>query len=212
MCASYGLKGSPYHESELPFTTFSDQASLARLNQWVRERGGRAAITGRNALNLNPIIREIDGERTLDLAWWWIWYDNSGPVKFSAFNSRDDKLLRSWKRPFQHRALLPASWYVEKKQRFELPTGEPFGIAAITSTITRDDGSLLTTYSMVTRDAPAGSEAANVWHRMPLILPQDMHDEWLSDRPGDESLVAEIQHASHGISEAMTTTVQPTLI
>jgi len=183
----------------------SEPGSQAVLNDWLTRRGGAAKITGKNALNLNPVIRARESARELVLAWWWLWYDSSGPVKFSAFNSRDDALMRSWKRPFQHRVLLPASWYVEKKTRFHLPGNETFGIAAITSTVVRDDGSELLTYSMVTREAPAGSRAAESWHRMPLVLPRDMHDEWLDpDRPGDAQLVAEVQHASEEISRELT--------
>jgi len=205
MCASYGLGGGPYLGGDVPPDSILDtRENRGVLDEWMRDRKGDAKITGKNARNLNPIIRDLGNGRRFDLAWWWLWYDASGPVKFSAFNSRDDKLLRSWKKPFQSRALLPATWYVEKKVRFGLPDGEVFGIAALTNTITQDDGTELITYSMVTREAPAGSEAADAWNRMPLILPVEMHDEWLSDRPGDESLVAEIQHASVEISEAMT--------
>ncbi len=208
MCASYGLGGGVYREGEaLGLPPLDEGENRQKLASWGAARKGKAAITGKNALNLNPIIRaDANGQRSLELAWWWLWLDPSGPVKFSAFNSRDDKLLRSWKAPFQHRALLPASWYVEKKGRFHLPGEEVFGIAAVTSTVTRDDGSELVTYSMVTRDAPAGSEAAAYWHRMPLVLPRDMHDDWLDpERPGDAELVAQAKHASEEISEAMTT-------
>ncbi len=207
MCASYGLGGDG-KIIPLPggLEPMSEQGSLSLLDEWMQQRGGGAKITGKNALNLNPIIRASEGGRELLLAWWWLWLDGSGPVKFSAFNSRDDRLLRSWKRPFQHRALLPATWYIEKKGRFTLPGEEIFGIAAVTSTVTRDDGSELVSYSMVTRDAPAGSEAAEYWGRMPLVLPREMHDEWLDpERPGDAELVAEVQHASEEISRAMTT-------
>lgn len=56
---------------------------------------------------------------------------------------------------------------------------------------------------MVTRDAVG--EAADTWHRMPLILPREMHDEWLDlDRAGDDELVAHLQHASAETSRAAT--------
>ena len=204
MCASYGLDGG--EDKQLPFDLppMSEQANQLLLEDWMMQRGGSARVTGKNALNLNPIIRASDAGREMLLAWWWIWLDSSGPVKFSAFNSRDDRLLRSWKRPFQNRALLPATWYVEKKGRFHLPDNETFGIAALTNTITLEDGSPLTTYSMVTRDAVG--EAADYWPRMPLVLPKDLHDEWLNPRrPGDESLVTEVQNGSDEISRAITT-------
>lgn len=206
MCASYGLGGGPAGNYPPDLAPMSEPASQALLSAWMEQRKGSAKITGRNALNLNPIIRATDDGREMLLAWWWLWLDSSGPVKFSAFNSRDDRLLRSWKRPFQHRALLPATWYVEKKGKFHLPDNDVFGIAALTNTVTRDDGSELVTYSMVTRDAPAGSEAADYWGRMPLVLPRDMHDEWLDPaRPGDAELVAQVQHASEEISHELTT-------
>lgn len=202
MCASYGLGGG----TSLPpgLGPMSEPGDLVLLNEWAAGRDGRAAITGKNARNLNPIIHELDGPRQVQLAWWWLWLDGSGPVKFSAFNSRDDKLLRSWKRPFQRRALLPASWYVEKKVRFGLPEGAAFAIAAVTSTVTEEaTGEELVTYSMVTRDAVG--EAAGTHPRMPLVLPAEMYDEWLdTERPGDAALVDEVVLASDEISRAMT--------
>ncbi|WP_053387392.1 SOS response-associated peptidase family protein [Leucobacter japonicus] len=200
MCASYGLSGS----LPLDLDPLSEPENAALIDAWIEQRSTGAKITGKNARNLNPVIRaNAAGERSVQLAWWWLWLDASGPVKFSAFNSRDDKLLRSWKRPFQHRAILPATWYVEKQGRFRLPGDEVFGIAALTSTVTLDDGSELISYSMVTRDAVG--EAAEVWPRMPLVLPRDFHDDWLDpDRPGDAALVAESQLASAEISHELT--------
>ena len=181
----------------------SEQGNQALLADWAMRRDGAAKITGKNAVNLNPLIHAFDGEREMELGWWWIWLDGSGPVKFSAFNSRDDKLMRSWRKPFQHRAILPATWYVEKGKTFELPDGELFGLAAVTSTVTRDDtGEQLLTYSMVTRQAVG--EAATVHDRMPLALPRELHDEWLDpERPGDAALVDEVRLASDEISKAM---------
>ncbi|QAB17140.1 DUF159 family protein [Leucobacter muris] len=208
MCNSYGLGGYLHdgEEPRNPLRPLDQRESERAIAEWAQGRDGRAAITGSKARNLNPIIRAAeDGDRELVFGWWWLWLDGSGPVKFSAFNSRDDRLLRSWKKPFQRRALLPASWYVEKKGRFALPDGEQFGIAAVTSTVTTDDGEL-TTYSMVTRDAPTGSEAAEYWPRMPLVLPRDEHGDWLDpEQPGDAALVAKVQRASEGISHELTT-------
>lgn len=208
MCATYGLGGGPYPTDDDGdvIDPMNDPGSAALLSEWMEERGGTAKITGKNARNLNPIIRsDATGERSLKLAWWWLWLSNDGPFRYSAFNSRDDKLLgRSWKRPFQNRALLPATWYVEKGSNFHLPGNEVFGIAALTSTVTPEEDGELVTYSMVTREAVG--EAAGTWNRMPLILPRDLHDEWLDpERPGDAELVARVQHASEEISRAMTT-------
>lgn len=140
-------------------------------------------------------------ERELALAWWWL-HIGGVPAEYSAFNSRDDKLLRSWRDPFQRRALLPASWYIEKGKRFGLAEGEMFGIAAITSLAKQPDGSNLLSYSMVTREAEA--QAATVHHRMPLVLPREFHDAWLDpERPGDEGLLRDALNASAETSSAL---------
>ncbi|WP_336660285.1 SOS response-associated peptidase family protein [Leucobacter sp. USHLN153] len=200
MCASYGLGGS----LPLDLEPLSEPEYATLIRDWIGEQDAGAKITGKNARNLNPIVRaKPSGERYAQLAWWWLWLDAGGPVKFSAFNSRDDRLLRSWKRPFQARAILPATWYVEKQGRFHLPSDDAFGIAALTSTVTLEDGSELVSYSMVTRDAVG--EAAEVWPRMPLVLPRDFHDEWLDpERAGDADLVAESRLASESISHELT--------
>lgn len=205
MCASYGLGGGR-PGSRLPddLEPLSEPASGRVLAAWMRESDGRAMITGRKARNLNPLIMaNRGGVRRLELGWWWLWLDGAGPARFSAFNSRDDRLMRTWRGPFQHRALLPAAWYVEKKTRFELPGGDTFAIAAVTSTVIDDsNGHQMLSYSMVTRAAVG--EAAETWPRMPLVLPSDMHDEWLSpDRPGNAELVAKVQLASTEISGAL---------
>lgn len=196
MCASYGLD---------PLSTYGlepldERENRNVLERWIEQRGGNAKITGKKARNLNPLITAPDGERRLDLAWWWI-HVGGKPAEFSAFNARDDKLLSSrvWKGPFKkRRALAPATWYVEKGKRFVLPDGETFGIASITTTAQTDDGDMLT-YALVTRDAV--EEAATVHPRMPLILPRDLHDDWLNpDIPGDGDLLAEAIAASDEVS------------
>ncbi|MFA5606899.1 MAG: SOS response-associated peptidase family protein [Leucobacter sp.] len=207
MCASYGLGGFG-RVIPLPgdLEPLSEPASLRLLDEWMEQSSGSAKITGRIARNLNPIIRAGEDGRELVMAWWWLWPDARGPAKFTAFNARDDKLITSWRQAFATRALLPATWYVEKKGRFHLPDHEMFGIAAVTNTVVLEDGSRLLSYSMVTRDAPEGSEADEYWYRMPLILPRHLHDEWLDQgRPGDRSLVERAQAESEEISRAVTT-------
>lgn len=189
--STYGLE--PLDERENRFL----------LERWIEQRGGNAKITGKKARNLNPVITASDGDRRLDLAWWWIHVGNE-PAQFSAFNARDDKLLTSrvWKGPFrEHRALAPATWYVEKGKKFALPDREAFGIASITTTSHRDDEELLT-YALVTRDAVA--QAATVHPRMPLVLPRELHDDWLDPSlSGDGDLLAEAISASEELSRAM---------
>lgn len=200
MCATYGL--DPNLVYDLPPLNEREHHNV--LEQWIAHHGGTARITGNKARNLNPLITtDQDGNRTLQLAWWWLHIHNE-PAKFSAFNARDDKLLRSpaWKTPFRnHRALAPATWYVEKGTVFALPDRSTFGIAAIT-TNSYHGGVDTLTYALVTRNAVA--QAATVHPRMPLILPAEMHDDWLNPRiTGDAALLAEALAASDEISESM---------
>ncbi|NLA64343.1 MAG: SOS response-associated peptidase [Leucobacter sp.] len=200
MCASYGLT----FQDAYGLDPLDGRESRALLDEWLQRHRGAAKITGCIAVNLNPlIVADAASARTLKLGWWWLWRDSTGPVQFSAFNSRDDKLTRSWAGPLQRRALLPASWYVEKKVRFGLPDNGTFAIAAITNTVVdARTGEQRLSYSMVTREALG--EAAATWNRMPLVLPADMHDTWLDpERTGDAQLVSEAQHASNEISAAM---------
>ncbi|UQV53748.1 SOS response-associated peptidase family protein [Corynebacterium pseudodiphtheriticum] len=207
MCATYGLEPT----MELPnYEPLFQPESQQLLEQWMDQRSGTAKITGRKARNLNPLITAKantdsndtapEGKRQLDLAWWWLHLGNE-PAQFSAFNARDDKLLHSrvWKKPFaQHRGLAPAHWYIEKGQRFELPNTQGYAIATITAPSHHPDGDLLS-YALVTRYAVA--EAATVHPRMPLLLPEELHDDWLDPQlEGDEELLAEALAASESLS------------
>ncbi|MGP5622923.1 SOS response-associated peptidase family protein [Candidatus Corynebacterium faecigallinarum] len=200
MCASYGLAPLSHYGLE----PLDEREARDALERWIEQRGGNAKITGKKALNLNPLITSDEtGHRELNLAWWWIHVGNE-PAQFSAFNARDDKLLSSrvWKGPFrEHRALAPATWYVEKGRKFALPAGEAFGIASITTTARRGDEEILT-YALVTRDAVA--QAATVHPRMPLVLPRELHDDWLDlSLRGDGDLLAEALSASESLSRSM---------
>lgn len=216
MCGTYGFDEMWIEprdsDSEAPagrrrpsFTAVDDAAHADRLGQWAEARGGIAQLTRRKAHNLNPIVHEPGGERRVELAWWWLWL-NGAPAPFSAFNSRDDALMRSWRVPFQQRAILPATWYREQGFRFDLG-GEPFGIAAITSTVPQENGADLMTYSMVTRSgvgAAASVLSSRGEARMPLILPEPLHDEWLArGRIGDRSLVERAVSASEELCRAI---------
>ncbi|MDK8534823.1 SOS response-associated peptidase family protein [Corynebacterium propinquum] len=198
MCATYGLEPT----MELPnYEPLFQPESQQLLEQWMDQRSSTAKITGRKARNLNPLITAPEGKRQLDLAWWWL-HVGDEPAQFSAFNARDDKLLHSrvWKKPFaQQRGLAPAHWYIEKGQSFELPDTQGFAIATIVATSHQPDGDLLS-YALVTRDAVA--EAATVHPRMPLLLPEELHDDWLDPNvDGDDELLAEALAASESLSQ-----------
>lgn len=210
MCGTYGLGGGTYIEGEtLGLDPLDTRESRVLLEEWMREHGGKANTTRApkdGHTNLNPVIHAPDGERVLELAWWW--HHVAGqPAPYTAFNSRDDALMSKWRQGFQHRALLPADWYSEGGKRWTLPSGELFAIAAILSP--RTTGITDLAYSMVTR-AGIGEASTVVTargdSRMPLVIPRELHDAWLDpERPGDEGLVKRVQDASTEISLAMTT-------
>lgn len=183
---------------EIPPLHEPEQAE--RLRDWMRQQGGRARITGRNARNLNPLI--FVGERSLDLrfAWWWLHLGGS-PAKFSAFNSRSDALTTKWRTAFQRRAIAPAAWFDEKGKRFAFD-GQAFGMAAITTAAVQREGEVLDTYSIVTREAVG--PVASVHHRMPLLVPRELHDAWLDpEREGDAELIGTVVAASEELSRAL---------
>lgn len=215
MCASYGLGGGPRGaEAPTDLPPLDERTTATEIAEWVERQRHNAKITGRRARNLNPIIvADSDDARRVKFAWWWLWLNGSGPAKFDAFNARDDKLLRSWRKYFSgRRAIVPATWYVEKGKTFELPDGETFGIAAITHTVTEEaTGQELTTYALVTRNAV--DEAAKVHPRMPMILPRDEHDTWLDPGvAGDEALAQRVVAASEETAHAVRLVEPPTLI
>ncbi|WP_449278785.1 SOS response-associated peptidase family protein [Leucobacter sp. GX24907] len=206
MCAVFGLGGGAVGSLPESLGALDEEDHRSLLHDWIGERGGRAEVTKWHPDHLNPVILGgANGRRELVLGYWWIWPNASGPAEFDAFNSRVDRLALSpaWRGPFQRRALSPASWYREKGRDFELPGGEAFGIATITRTVPIPGGAQLVTYSLVTRHAVG--EAADTWHRMPLILPRDAHDRWLDPaQTGDEELAEWALRESEGISQAMT--------
>lgn len=210
MCATYGLGGGPSPEDQelnLDLPPLNERVNANQVSQWMDQHRHTAQITGKNKHNLNPLIRQEAGQRQLEFAWWWL-HLGGKPAEFSAFNSRDDKLVSRWKKGFQQRALLPATWYLEKGATFALEDNTVFGIAAITTTVNYEDGTSLTTYSMVTRDAVA--HARDVHPRMPLILPRQFHDTWLgTERPGDQVLVTETVMASEELSHQVRRVPDP---
>lgn len=207
MCTSYGV--DPDRLPDMRGLPPMDERDSAALHDWAAEHERGSKITGRIARNLNPVITADGKSSRMTLGWWSIWRDGTGPFGRFGFNSRDDSLMRYWRREFQHRALIPASWYEEGKKRWELPSGEGFLIAAVTSTVIEEaTGEERLTYSMVTRRGIG--EASTVVSsrgesRMPLVLPTDLHTDWLDPKlPGDAELVAHVQHASEEISRALT--------
>lgn len=203
MCATYGFFENPFLADErgwgVEMPPLHEPHHAERLRAWMREERGSARITGRHARNLNPLIFAGERSRQLRFAWWWL-HLGDRPAKFSAFNSRSDALATKWRGAFQRRAIAPAAWFDEKGTRFTLNDGA-FGIAAITTSASRPDGEELDTYSIVTRAAVGA--IASVHHRMPLILPQALHETWLDPaRTGDADFIGSMVAESEELSRA----------
>ncbi len=207
MCASYGLGGGVRTEEEadaLGIEPLDTREGRARINEWIGKYRGVAKISGREAINLNPLLRIVDGLPVIEFGWWSL----PRPTKGKAFNSRLESLLGTWRDPFQQRALLPATWYDEGRKRWRLSDESAFEIAAITAPI-EVDGVQYLGYSMVTR--PGLGEASTVLSargesRMPLVLPPELHHRWLDpEQPGDSGLVKQVRNGSEELSYAMTT-------
>lgn len=89
------------------------------------------------------------------------------------------------------RCLIPATGYYEwatslgkysPKQPFYITSnsGEPLSIAGICSTWTSEKGQVIQSASIITREAVG--ELATIHSRMPVFMPRDRWQEWLSPR------------------------------
>lgn len=218
MCASYGLEIDP---ASIEFEGFSEQVRLSdeqlnALAEWVQRHPEPTLPTGVNALNLSPVLRNRGSGTQWDPAWFAMWVRGK-PAKLATFNARVEQLLQSnlWSPAVRsRRCIVPASYYIERKQRHELDGGA-FGIAAVysaarfeppaelTQTQRADfegwDGWLLS-YALVTR--PATQNVRGVHERMPLILDPADYQDWLDPaRPGDHDLVTQVLSGSEGVSQ-----------
>lgn len=210
MCASYGLGGGGHEDGPPP--------PLPPLNEKVRftidwgEPGmpspgvigllaGKRELTGRRARNLNGIVRVDGGAAIIDPAWFKFWFGGRYDPSRATFNAKAENLATTWKGAFKKtRALVPATWFDEKKHQFRAATGEPFFIAAVWNRVHDEDGEPLTTYALVTR--PAAGAVARFHDRMPLLLPADMWEAWLDpNEAGTRELAEAAVAASTEISE-----------
>lgn len=198
MCASYDL--DPRFEDPDSILA-GDEELLAELRAWaVRNQGETLLPTGKNLRNLNPIIRESDGRRTLEPAWWG-YLINGAPAKFPSINTRSEKLRdRDGEAPA--RAIVPAtSWFeMQKPQRqwfsYAEQAGSLFAMAAVTQPGRTEDGTAYTCFSIVMR--PATDRLSAVHDRTPILIPASFVQDWLtSDAPSRE-----LMDAALGESEA----------
>lgn len=199
MCASYGLEVEP---GDAGFPVFDDHVPAAEIAEWVGTFGREPILpTGRNLRNLAPIIRDRGEGPRAEFAWWHIWVGGQ-PAKFAGINAKVENLLTGvWAGPTKkRRALVPATYWLEKKRRHDIG-GEVLTFAAV-SAVTKFEGDWLVSFAIVTR--PATEELAEVHDRMPLIVPAGFRGEWLDpNREGDDELVRATLAASEPVSHAV---------
>ena len=156
------------------------------------------------------VVQTRDGQRALRLGRWWLiphfW---SKPLKAlpAAFNARAEELEQKpfWREAFrQHRCLVPATGWREfkpegkKKQpyHFRLPQ-QVFAFAGLWSRWTSPDGELVDSFAIVTTEP--NPQAAPYHDRMPLVLPPDLHDAWLSPQADPQQLLLEARARSESL-------------
>lgn len=207
MCASYGLDPRFTDPDEI---LARDRELLDGLRSWADENAGATLYpTGKNLRNLNPIVRDVDGRRTLERAWWGYLVDGE-PAKFPSINTKSERLLRQKARPT--RAIVPATeWFeMQKPQRnwFSFSGGDArlFAMAAVTRPGRTTDGARFTCYSLVMR--PAQDRHMAVHDRSPLLIPAEFVSEWLTSTAPTHELV----DAALGASESVLDRVDAELI
>lgn len=204
MCASYGLDPR-FKDTEAILA--DDQQLLDELRSWAAQNNGETLLpTGKNLRNLNPIVQERDGHRTLELAWWG-YLINGAPAKFPSINTRSERLAeRTGSLPT--RAVVPATaWFEMQKpsrQWFQFDTRalELFAMAAVTQPGRADDGASFTCYSIIMR--PTIGALSAVHDRVPLLIPATFLTDWLTSeappREVVETAVAESERILHDVT------------
>lgn len=141
-----------------------------------------------------PIIRELEGERRLDIVRWGLipaWAKNPEQLKHNLFNARGETVAEkpSFRSAFKaRRCLMPASgfyeWHTEDgvKQPYYISRvdGEPLIFAGLWERWTKD-GQELDSCTMITTSA--NSFMQKLHHRMPVILEESEREIWLQEGP-----------------------------
>lgn len=200
MCASYGLDPR-FTDAEL--LAEADEALIEGLRGWAESNAGQTLRpTGKNLRNLSPVVADVNGEPTVESAWWGFLV-NGEPARFPSINTRSER-LQDRTGALRSRALVPATgWYELKKpervwHEFGLDSGALFGMAAVTQRGRTADGQWFTCYSIVMRPAPA--HLADIHDRMPVLIPTGFARDWLSAQ-GDRELIDEALLAAASLDE-----------
>jgi putative SOS response-associated peptidase YedK len=180
-----------------------------------RVKGGREY---RPSYNISPthgagyeqaiVVRDAEGHRELRLArWWFIPSFWKKPLKElpTAFNARAEDLASKafWKQAFrQQRCLVPATGWREFRaldKRHKQPYhfhqhGHCFAFAGLWSTWHSPAGDVVDSFAIVTTEA--SGLAKPIHSRMPVVLPDAMHEQWLDPHADASAVLAEAMATS----------------
>jgi putative SOS response-associated peptidase YedK len=136
-----------------------------------------------------PVVREVDGQRKVELMRWGIpRFIGPGKVK-DVFNTRADKAFWTWKKlTLGQRVLVPATGFYEwraeaggKQPYYIHPKDEKlFSFAGIWNAWKGEDGQVVNTYSIITTEP--NEDMLSIHNRMPVILHRKDEKLWISQK------------------------------
>lgn len=145
-----------------------------------------------------PMIKANADGRIIQLAHWGLIpsWSKEFKMSYSTFNARSETVAdkASFRSAYKHRrCLIPASSYYEWRKlddsnkqpyRISRDNNKPFAMAGLYEDWTdKDSGEVFQSCTVVTREAYP--ELTEIHHRMPVILPEDSFDNWLSFEEDD---------------------------
>jgi len=140
-----------------------------------------------------PIIRQTGDIRIIDEANWGLIpsWSKDRKIAYRTFNARSETVAEkpSFRNAYKRsRCLIPATGYYEwqtldanNKQPFWIGRNdkEPFAMAGLYEDWTdTETGELIESCTIITREAY--KEISHIHDRMPVIMPDDYYDHWLS--------------------------------
>lgn len=190
MCGRYSLKRSD-------FATYEEWMTY-RKSQYDDVHSNPIFNTA-PTMSLPVIRREGDRAVTDWMRWGLLQpWNKTRSDAYKTFNARSETLLEkpTWKKPLaSQRCLVIADGFYEWKTngkskqpyRVSLKSRDQFAMAGLYNGWTDPEtGEFLTTFSIVTTSA---NDFMKPLHdRMPVILPDEAHEAWLSSQPGNELL------------------------
>ena len=148
-----------------------------------------------------PVVRLTEGARELVMMSWGFVLPQRDKAAKRVTNARDEKVRTStfWRGSFEERrCLVPVTSFAEPKGRkpavwhwFALKGEEPrppFAFAGLWDRWKNEDGKTIESCAILT--TTPNERLASIHDRMPVILPPEEFDAWLSERTEHDALTA----------------------